>query len=120
MTKNALNTDSKADLIGMNPICDFSEKSAATLLNWKKQYGFPIFKKAGIWVSSKKDIINWYTERGMDPLVLNPASTNDKPRKMPPHHHDIFVRIVVACLPPKNESVEAPPPSAARPPPFPA
>lgn len=63
----------EADLVGINSICAYAEKQPATLLAWKRDYGFPMWKdeKQAIWLSNKKLIERFYGERDLNPKTAN-------------------------------------------------
>ena len=71
MRKNNLNTKIKPDLFGIDAICEFAEKSPATLISWEKHYNFPMWKENAVYVSFKDKIVGWYDERGCNPKTVN-------------------------------------------------
>lgn len=67
----------KIDLSGINEIADFARKSIATLLDWHRDYCFPMRKLDGIFVSSRAEIRDWYEIRGVNPETVNLGHLDD-------------------------------------------
>ena len=61
-------------LIGIESICDFAEKQVSTLINWKRDFGFPMRKENNVPVSTEEEIIQWYHERNLTPKTANESS----------------------------------------------
>lgn len=50
-------------LSGMDEISGFVNRSAPTLLKWKKEQGFPMEKINGVWESDTELILEWRKNR---------------------------------------------------------
>jgi hypothetical protein len=50
---------SETALQGMQAICDYYGRSAATILKLQREYGFPIRKDTGSWFGDRSLIDDW-------------------------------------------------------------
>ena len=60
----------KTKLIGIEAITAFAEKSSSTLINWKRDFDFPMRKENNIFVSTEEEIIKWYDDRNLTPKTV--------------------------------------------------
>ncbi|MFZ2631627.1 MAG: hypothetical protein WA081_05425 [Desulfosalsimonadaceae bacterium] len=64
-------------LIGMLEIQAFTEKSDSTLLDWRRDFKFPMQRENAIWTASPVEIMAWFSERGCDPDSITSRHLKD-------------------------------------------
>lgn len=67
------------DLVDIDAISELTKKSISTLINWRRDYDFPMEKKGGDgpFVSSTAAIKKWYEDRGCNVMDLGLEAINN-------------------------------------------
>lgn len=58
-------------LTGIEEIQAFTEKEASTLLDWHRDFNFPMSREQGLWTALPVEIMAWFKERDCTPDTVN-------------------------------------------------